>query len=184
MTIRLRFEVPCAPEVAWRALHDPAVAASLYAPVVVMSPVGGASAGGASAGGASAGGASWPERWEPGEEIEVSARVLGVVPLGRQLIRVRHARLTRRGRTVTVFVDDGGPLTGPLALAGSWDHRMWIEPAADERAGRADRAVWNDRLTITGPWAWLVAPGLWAAWQLRAVRLRRLAQTWGRGAAG
>ncbi|WP_313556505.1 hypothetical protein [Miniimonas arenae] len=169
--IRLRFPIACPTEVAWRALHSPRVAGSLYAPVVVLAPADPD--------------AALPPAWRPGDSLEVTARILGVVPFGRSVIRVRRAHVTHDGVTHPVFVDAGSPVSGPLALLASWDHRMWVEPGDSGRAvggaastGQAEGAIWNDRLTVGGWAAWLLGPGLWVAWQVRGWRLRRLARTW------
>lgn len=161
--IRQRVVLDCSPALAWRAIHSPRAAGELYAPWVVLRPSAGASA--------------FPGVWRDGDEQPVDARVFGVVPLGRSLIRVRHGRVRLpSGRTIAAFHDAGQPLSGPLALLDSWDHRMAVEPID----GDPDRCVWHERLVVTGRAAVLLGPVLRLAWALRVLALRAAARGWTR----
>ncbi|MBL3699662.1 hypothetical protein [Leucobacter luti] len=199
--IRTALRLDCAPDAAWRAVHDPAVAAGLYAPVLRMVPAHG----------------SLPEAFSSGSRVLVRIRLLGVVPLGRQLIAIEDspaggaatapgietggapaggaaaprerepiaepiADPTTESQTkppgaprpaARTMRDIGHPVSGPLALLSGWHHAMTVRAADD------GRTVWLDELTLSGAAAPLFTPLLWATWKWRGRRLRALARRWG-----
>ncbi len=157
MQVLMVFEVACTPDVAWRALHSPAVVADLYGPLLQLKAD-----------------AELPEQWRSGEEAAVGMSVLGVVPMGRQTIRITDREVDLDGTTVRVMRDSGRPLSGPLSLLSLWDHQMAVGPVA----GSPERALWRDRLTIGGALAPALYPGLWATWQWRRSRIIAMAPTW------
>lgn len=155
--MELAFEIGCEPQAAWEAIHSPAVAEQLYGPLVRLRAA-----------------TALPERWQPGDEATVAMQALGVVPVGSQVIRVSDEERQVGGVRVQVMRDSGRPLTGPLAVLTSWDHRMAVSAVP----GQPHRTLWRDRLVVGGPAAPLLWPGLWLAWQLRQVRITALAPSW------
>ncbi|MFL0411307.1 hypothetical protein ACH0AH_09025 [Microbacterium paludicola] len=146
------------PDAAWRALHSPAALAELYGPLLRVESM------------ASEG---LPTRWTDGADAPVrySSFRMG---LGAHLISVHDRTTTDSRGEVRILRDCGIPLTGPLASLDVWDHQMAVAPAP----GDPTRTLWRERLVIGG----LAAPALWgplwAMWQWRGARLKRLAPTW------
>lgn len=147
MRVQLRFTAPCSPAAAWDALTSPLELARTYAPFLTLHTED-----------------ALPDRWRPGDEVVVGLRLLGLVPVGRQLIAIR----TRRRGGARILEDAGRPLTGPLAVVTSWRHRMAVSALPD------GTTLYRDRLDVSAglltPLVWLA---LWGTWQLRATRLRR-----------
>lgn len=155
MRVRTQFAVPCSANTAWSAVHEPAVAARLYAPLIVMRPD-----------------RDFPERFDSGDRVRVHLRLWGRLPIGAQLISIKDSEAedgTSGGRTMH---DVGRPLSGPLALLSGWHHRITILPVT------ARGAVWRDELSISGVLAPLYWPVLAVMWQWRRIRLERLARSW------
>lgn len=157
MRVHLNLVLDCPADAAWEAVHSPAVFRAVSGPLTTVESL-------------EPGG--FPERW-PGGDHRVRLRMLGVVPMGTQLIRLRDENLTDGTRVVH---DEGGPLSGAMRIVTHWHHRMAISP--DERAPDA-RTRFRDTLEVSAglltPVAWL---GFWMFWQLRARQLRRLAPGW------
>lgn len=153
----LKLVLDCDADAAWRALHSPAAVSELYGPLLQMTPMAGA----------------LPSALEHGADVPVRLGALGVA-VGEQLIHVTD-RLTEDGHgEVRIMRDSGIPLTGPLATLDVWDHQMAVAPHPDDPS----KTLWRDRLVIGGPTAAALWPALWATWQWRGARLRRLAPTW------
>ncbi|MGI8394568.1 hypothetical protein [Leucobacter sp. W1038] len=157
MRIDLRFEIACPPDAAWTAVHTTAVAAELYGSIMQLEPL-----------------THMPEHFSPGDEVEVELRFAGLVPVGRQVIRVTDETHGTGESLVRTMHDTGHPVSGPLALVNGWHHRMTITQAP----GNPGRAIWRDRLEFGGFLAPLVWPVLWATWAWRARRIRKLAPGW------
>lgn len=172
MRIDLRFTIDCDPEAAWHAVHSPAVAAELYGSLMQLEPL-----------------TPLPERFgsaaDPGTgsgrteahaeaEAEVELRLAGLLPIGRQVIRIRDETWGAGASLVRTMHDEGRPLSGPLALLTGWHHRMTITPVP----GDPNRAVWRDRLAFGGSIALAAWPVMRITWAWRARRIRRLAPTW------
>ena len=157
MRVRLDLLLDCPPDAAWEAVHSPAVFRAVSGPFTTatsLEPAG------------------FPARWADTEH-RVRLRLLGVLPMGTQLIRLRDETRADGRRIVH---DEGGPLTGAMSIVSRWHHRMAI--SADPAAADA-RTRFRDALDISAgvltPLAWL---GFWVFWQLRAQKLRRLAPGW------
>ncbi|CAB4894464.1 MAG: hypothetical protein F2808_03080 [Actinobacteria bacterium] len=155
MFVFLRFTLDTTPDAAWDALTSPAVFRQVSAPLVrVRSREKG----------------GFPERWIDGTPHEVSLRLLGIFPLGHQRIQVSFAE---RPGGVRMIIDKGAGLTGFLRVMPRWDHRMAVSATDD------GRTLYRDRLAVRAglltPLVWL---SMWAFWQVRASRLKRLASTW------
>jgi len=154
MRIQLKTVLDCEPDVAWRALRSPAALREIYAPLMVMKPE-----------------TELPTMWGA-TTATVGLSLAGLIPTGRQTIDISFD--DHRGDGVRILVYDGKPLTGPLALLGSWRHRMAVAPAPED----AGKTLYRDRLDIGGaaaPALWLP---LWTVWQWRASRLADVAPTW------
>ncbi|MEU2205032.1 hypothetical protein AB0P19_12975 [Microbacterium oleivorans] len=158
MRILLKLELDCTADAAWRALHSPRAVTELYGPLLDMAPMA----------------ASLPTSFEPGADVPVEIRALGLLPVGQQLIHASDRYTEDANGPVRIFRDSGIPLTGPLAALDVWDHQMAVSPLP----GDPSRTLWRDRLTIGGIAALPLWPMLWAAWQYRGIRLRALAPTW------
>lgn len=151
--VQLKFRIPASADAAWAALHSPAVLTALYAPVIVVEPL---------------------THKDEGSLLHsaVRLRLFGLVTIGTQLIGAYDEVREHKGETVRVLRDSGIPLTGPLSSLDVWDHRMAVSELPD------GRALWRDRLVFGGPGSLLLLPALWAAWQWRGWRIRRLSRTW------
>ena len=158
MRILLKLELDCTADAAWRALHSPRAVTELYGPLLDMAPMA----------------ASLPTSFEPGADVPVEIRALGLLPVGQQLIHASDRYTEDANGPVRIFRDSGIPLTGPLAALDVWDHQMAVSPLP----GDPSKTLWRDRLTIGGIAAVPLWPMLWAAWQYRGIRLRTLAPTW------
>ncbi len=158
MRILLKLELDCTADAAWRALHSPRAVTELYGPLLDMAPMA----------------ASLPTSFEPGADVPVEIRALGLLPVGQQLIHASDRYTEDANGPVRIFRDSGIPLTGPLAALDVWDHQMAVSPLP----GDPSKTLWRDRLTIGGIAAVPLWPMLWAAWQYRGIRLRALAPSW------
>ncbi len=154
MRIQLKTVLDCEADVAWRALRSPAALREIYAPLLAMRPED-----------------ELPTMWQA-TSAEVALSLAGIVPTGRQRIDISFDDHRRDG--VRILVDDGRPLTGPLALLRSWRHRMAVAPAPDDHG----KTLYRDRLDIGGAAAPALWFPLWTVWQWRASRLAELAPTW------
>ncbi len=157
MRVRLDLLLDCPPDAAWEAVHSPAVFRAVSGPFTTA---------------ASLEPGGFPRRWADTEH-RVRLRLLGLLPMGTQLIRLRDE--TRPDGTRIVH-DEGGPLTGAMSIVSRWHHRMAISP--DPSAPDA-RTRFRDALDVSAgvltPVSWF---GFWVFWQLRALKLRRLAPGW------
>ncbi len=155
MNVFLRLTLDCEPDAAWRAIANPAVFKAVSSPLMKIS---------------SKEKDGFPEAWLGDGPHEVSMRLLGIIPLGRQTIDISF---TQRPGGVRMMVDSGKPLSGPLSVVKSWDHRM----AVSETGNR--QTLYRDRLVVK---AGLLTPfifiGMWTFWQIRGAKLKKLAPTW------
>ncbi len=163
--VLLKLILDCDPDAAWRALQSPTAFREVALPWVDFrsdEPAG------------------FPTVWDTAEH-RVSVRALGAVTVGTQAIRLDTLRSTDpRERATRILRDSGGGVGGVLSAIPHLDHRMAIapDPAGPGPDGRL-RTLYRDRLVVRAgvvtPLAWY---GLWAFWQWRGLRLRRLAPTW------
>ncbi len=153
MHVALRFELDAYPDEVWAMLRDPLALADVVAPLILIEPVGHR---------------RFPPTWSTerstGDHL-VRLRLLGILPLGDQRIRLSTAR--RNG--ARILEDTGGPVSGALGLVIGWRHRMAVSPLA------GGRTLYRDRLDISAgvltPLAWV---GAWLLWQYRALGIRRV----------
>lgn len=167
MRVHLDLLLDCPADAAWEALHSPAVFRAVSGPWTTaesLEPEG------------------FPERW-PGGDHRVRLRLLGVLPMGEQVIRLRDEVVDDAvlGTGARVVHDEGGPVRGPMTLVRHWHHRLAIAP--NPLSGTAERREARTRFTDTlevragllTPLAWL---GFRVFWSLRARKLVRLAPGW------
>jgi len=164
MRVLLKLTLDCDPDAAWRALQSPTAFREVAMPWVDFrsdEPAG------------------FPTRW--GAEHRVRVKALGAFSVGTQAVRLDTLRSTDpRERATRILRDSGGGTGGMLSAIPRLDHRMAIapDPAGPDENGRV-RTLYRDQLVVRAgvltPVAWSV---LWAFWQWRGVRLRRLAPTW------
>jgi hypothetical protein len=149
--IRLKLELDCAPDGAWDLVRSPAAFRAVSAPLMVIrsrEPGG------------------FPERWSTGEH-RVSLALLGLIPLGEQVIRPSF----RTSRGARIMTDDGEATAGAITAIRGWRHQMAVSP------GRRGGALYRDQLEFeAGPAGIAMWPLLWLFWQWRAAGLRRLAK--------
>lgn len=157
MRITVTFDLECDPDTTWRALHAPAVIASVYGPLLRMRSEG-----------------PMPAALTDGDTLRVRLLVWPGLVVGRQLIRITDEREFIDGRERRTMHDRGQPLRGPLALLRGWHHRMSLTPSRSLPGG----TTWHDTLEATGPFAALYRPALALVWRMRAARIRRLARGW------
>lgn len=153
MHVALRFELDAYPDEVWAMLRDPLALADVVAPLILIEPVGHR---------------RFPPTWNTerstGDHL-VRLRLLGILPLGDQRIRLSTSR--RNG--ARILEDTGGPVSGALGLVTRWRHRMAVSPLA------GGRTLYRDRLDISAgvltPLVWI---GAWLLWQYRALGIRRV----------
>ncbi|GGH41602.1 hypothetical protein [Microbacterium album] len=153
---KLRLDIDA--DAAWRALHSPAALGELYGPLLRVEAM------------AAEG---LPSRWDDGADAPVRYAA-GGIRLGAHLISLHDRQKTDANGPVRILRDAGVPLTGPLASLDVWDHQMAVSPDPADPS----RTLWRERLVIGGPTAPALWPALWALWQWRGARLKRLAPTW------
>jgi hypothetical protein len=171
MRVHLNLLLDCPADAAWEAVHSPAVFRAVSGPFTTADSL-------------EPGG--FPQRWA-GATHRVRLRLLGILPMGSQLISLRDEILVDGTRIVH---DEGGPLTGAMRIVTTWHHRMAIRAAsvgsssagsssAELGAAPPERTQFRDTLEVGAgvltPLAWL---GFWVFWQLRARQLQRLAPGW------
>ncbi|MEO8262034.1 MAG: hypothetical protein ABI566_05630 [Pseudolysinimonas sp.] len=154
MRVQLKLVLDAPPDAVWAALRTPAVLAEVSHPFFSFEPLSPR---------------GLPKQWTEGPHPVAARGLWGIIPMGEQLIDIR----VRERGAVRILEDDGGPVTGPLAVITRWRHRMAVSTADD------GRTLYRDRLDISAglltPLVWI---GVWAFWQWRAFQLSRLAPTW------
>ena len=151
MRVQLRLVLECPPDSAWGAIRSPEVFRDVAYPLAEFEPLGDT---------------AFPEQWGEGAYTVAAHALFGIIPVGEHRIDVS----LRTQGAVRIFEDEGGPISGPLAVVTRWRHRMAIAPTRD------GATLFRDRLEFSAgaatPAIWLA---LWVFWQWRAARLRRLA---------
>lgn len=112
----------------------------------------------------------FPDRWTAGEPHPITASAFGVLPSGDTHVDVEQ-HVTDG---VPVQVDRGGGVSGLFGRM-TMRHRMAATALPDGRTLFRDRLTYRMRPAALGVVLW---PGMWAIWQWRAFRMRRLAHTW------
>ena len=149
----LKQVLDCEPDAAWSAIRSPEVFRAVAAPLLSFT---------------SAEPHGFAETWTQGEH-PVSARLLGLIPVGEQIIDLTF---TERG-DVRFVHDTGQATSGALSIVNYWHHTMAVSPTKD------GRTLFRDRLLFDAePLSLAVWPGLWAFWQWRSLQLKRLAPSW------
>ena len=154
MRVQLKLVLDAHPDAVWAALKSPGVLAEVAHPFFSFEPLSPR---------------GLPRVWTEGEHPVAASVLWGTIPVGQQLIDIGF----RERGGVRIIEDDGGPVSGVLAVITSWRHRMAVSPAPD------GRTLYRDRLDISAglltPIVWI---GAWLFWQWRAFQLSRLAPTW------
>ena len=153
MHVMLKHVLDCSPDAAWRAIRSPEVFRAVAAPLLSfesVEPHG------------------FPPAWTEGEH-PVTARALGLFPIGEQVIDLTF---TRKG-DARLMHDTGEPVSGALGLVSYWHHTMAVSPTKD------GRTLFRDRLLFDAePLSLAVWPAIWAFWQWRGLQMKRLAPSW------
>jgi hypothetical protein len=152
--ILLKFVLDCPPDAAWWALRSPAVFRAVGRPLVTFQ---------------SLEKDGFPEVWSAGPH-PVRAKAFGRLNMGDQVIDLSYPR-KRTG--VRMEVDSGIGLTGAMSLITRWHHTMAVSATDDGRTLYRDQLVFR-----AGAMTLLVWPALWAFWQWRGRRIRRLSRDW------
>ena len=151
MHVLLKTVLDCSPDAAWRSIRSPEVFRAVAAPLMSFSsaePLG--------------------ETWTQGEH-PVTARLLGLIPVGGQVIDLTF---TQRG-DVRFVHDTGEATSGALSIVSYWHYTMAVSPTKD------GRTLFRDRLLFDAePLSLAVWPAIWAFWQWRGLHMKRLAPTW------
>ncbi len=154
MKVSTSATLECSIDAAWDALHTPAVFRKVSAPFTSFH---------------TEPGQNLPTRFETNRDYPVTVMAAGVLPLGRQTIRLVDEFRSWAERTVE---DCGRGENGPLAMLRNWRHRMTVTARPD---GKTD---FSDVLTADAGWltpfAWL---GLQVFWLWRRARLRSLSKS-------
>lgn len=157
MRVRLDLLLDCPADAVWEAVHSPAVFLAVSGPITTAESL-------------EPGG--FPERW-PGGEHRVRLRMLGVLPMGAQVIRLRDETLLDGTRIVH---DEGGPVSGAMTVVTGWHHQMAIAP---NPLSPETRTRFHDTLDVRAglltPVAWL---GFAVFWRLRGRQIAKLAPGW------
>ncbi|MGR4009161.1 hypothetical protein FW756_01055 [Leucobacter sp. 1207-22] len=155
--IRTVVLLDCSADIAWGAVHDPAVAAQLYRPMLQMRPKAGR---------------QFPREFVSGSQIDVGIYFLGRFCVGSQRIAIEDSCQATCASAPRTMQDVGKPLSGPLALLRYWHHEISIKPASSYTS------IWKDELTVGGFFAPLFFVFLQGMWRWRGVKLRKLARLW------
>jgi hypothetical protein len=149
-TINASCDLKAPAETVWGWLHDPAVRASVAAPLVHLQPIEPR---------------AFPEEFVPAQYV-VGMKLFGLVPLGRQAMNLHHPPPEPGEPLPRYVLHDQG--SGDIAAL--WDHLATVEPE-----GRtACRVI--DRLTVeAGAMTPFVALWAWLYLRLWHSRLRALA---------
>jgi hypothetical protein len=151
MHVQLKLTLACSPEAAADALANPEVMVAVTRPMLVYRPVD----------------EPFPRRWTEAAFV-VSARILGVFPLGRTHVSLRFYKVAG----AAVQEDTGRGVSGQFARMRI-RHRMALSEAPGGLTLLRDRMEFH-----AGALTPLLWPGLWAVWQWRGFRMRMLAPTW------
>ena len=154
MRVQLKLVLDAPPDAVWAALRSPAVLAEVSHPFFSFEPLSPR---------------GLPRTWNEGAHPVAASALWGTIPVGEQLIDIHY----RERGAVRIIEDDGGPVSGALAVVTSWRHRMAVSDSGD------GRTLYRDRLDIGAglltPLVWI---GAWLFWQWRAFQLARLAPRW------
>lgn len=154
MKVFLKFTLECEPDAAWNALRRPSWMMRVSSPIMRVLPAG-----------------RLPQQWVEDNPVTIRLRSGGIVPVGSQLVDV-HYRTRPDG--VRIIIDSGRPMSGPLRVVRTWEHRMAVSPGLEPGT-----TLYRDRLTIkAGLLTFPVWLSLWALWQYRGMRIRRFAKNW------
>ena len=153
MHVMLKQVLDCEPDAAWRALRSPEVFRAVAGPLMSFE---------------SAEANGFPAAWAAGEH-PVAVRLFGLIPVGEQIIDLTY---TQKGDARLVH-DTGWPTSGPLTVVSYWHHTMAVSPTNDGRTLFRDRLLFDAEPVSLAVW-----PGIWAFWQWRALRIKRLAAGW------
>ena len=155
MRVLLKLTLDCEAETAWQRIQQPAMLQAVSAPIMKVR---------------SLEDEGFSETWTDAPH-RVELRLFGLVPFGKQLIKV--SRREGHGSGINILRDTGGSYAGPLALINNWDHRLAISALPD------GRALFRDQLRVSASWLTPLAwPALWLMWQARGAKIRRLARDW------
>lgn len=153
MRVQLRVHLPVEADILWQALRTPAVFQAVSSPLLAMTSVEPS---------------GLPELWKGDGPHLISISALGLLALGTQTIDASFSLMPDGTRVMT---DAGQPQSGALTAITQWRHRMAVTALPD------GTTLYRDRLDFSAgvltPLMWL---SLWAFWQWRGLRLRRLAR--------
>ena len=153
MKITASATLPVDIDTAWEMLHTPAVFKSVSSPFTIFREKPGH---------------PLPDRFVPDTDSTVRVFAGGIIPLGKQIIRLEDSVESPDHRHTT---DVGHGVSGMLGMLKNWRHRMSLERRTD------GQTQFNDQLTVNASWQ---TPVLWLGfsvfWRWRAMRLRQIAK--------
>lgn len=131
MRVHLSTPLSAPPEWVAAQLQSTAVFRHITAPLIQFHP---------------ARGTEWPTHWAPGE-LALHMRLLGVLPMGPQTVRISIEPAAQRGGWPTLRDNGEG------VLMRRWDHRITLQPLSDGRTLYTD-----DIEVIARHLPWLMTP--------------------------
>lgn len=131
MRVHLSTPLSAPPEWVAAQLQSTAVFRHITAPLIQFHP---------------ARGTEWPTHWAPGE-LALHMRLLGVLPMGPQTVRISIEPTAQRGGWPTLRDNGEG------VLMRRWDHRITLQPLSDGRTLYTD-----DIEVIARHLPWLMTP--------------------------
>lgn len=131
MRVHLSTPLSAPPEWVAAQLQSTAVFRHITAPLIQFHP---------------ARGTEWPTHWAPGE-LALHMRLLGVLPMGPQTVRISIEPAAQRGGWPTLRDNGEG------VLMRRWDHRITLQPLPDGRTLYTD-----DIEVIARHLPWLMTP--------------------------
>lgn len=153
MAFRLTTILDAPPERVWAVVQTPALLERVAAPLVTFEPVDPE---------------TFPETWDEADYL-VWMRLFGLLPLGRQWVRVRTLEVRKTpGERFYRLRDDGSG-----TLASTWDHVITVRETPDGVTAYTDEI--RVEAGVLTPLVWLFAQ---AFYRHRQHRWRRLVVTW------
>lgn len=150
MRVLLRLVLDCDPDAAWRFIRSPAGLTKVSRPFLAFE---------------SLEDDGFPELWPAGDH-PVLVKAFGLLPLGRQLIRISYPRPERGARTVR---DTGAGISGIFTVVRRWNHTMSVSALPHGKTIFRDELLFD--AGIISPLLWV---SYWLFWQWRGRVIRRI----------
>jgi hypothetical protein len=153
MRVLLKFPLDCSADEAWNLVRSTTAFRAASAPLLQFE---------------SLESSGFPDQWPQGEH-SVRARLLGLVEIGTQSIRIAF---DERADGVRIVRDTGGGLSGAFTTIHHWRHSMAVSELPDGRCLYRDQLEFRAGLLSIPAWI-----GLWVFWQWRGIKIRTIARS-------